>query len=378
MLFALQGAHRVARGAEVAFESVAEHLARAGDHVTVVGGGPPRPGCSYEYIQVAHRPRERFERIPSFPPVRTDIHWEQLAFASKLRSSHLPDDIDVTVACDFPFVHWRLRGMGRLGDLGRYGRRRPGPSGPRHVYVTQNGDWPAQSSRSEFRFFDCDGLVCTNPQYFERNRDHYRAALIPNGVDTERFSPGEPERARFGLPEDAPVALVVAALTPYKRVPDVIEAVAQVPAAHLVVAGDGPQRDAVDELAAARLSGRYHRFNVAAETMPALYRSADALVHLARDEPFGNVYIEALATGLAVVAHDSPTTQWILANDGLLVDGDDRAAVVAAIEKALASSVASGTDSDAVAERVRRCRQRFGWPTVAAAYRSFLREVVDG
>ena len=355
-LFVLQGAHRVARGAEAAFEAIAEELARLGQTVTVIGGGPPRDDRSYRYVQVPHRPRERFEAHPTFPPLRSDIHWEQLAFAAKLGPVYRPGDHDVTLSCDFPFVNWRLR-AGRS-------------AGPAHVYVTENGDWPAHSSRSEFRFFACDGLVCTNPTYLARNQDRYRCTLIPNGVDPTRFSPGEGDRARFGLPGDRPVALMVSALVPYKRVLDGIEVVAATPDVTLVVAGDGPQRDAVDELAARRLPGRFLRLTVGSEDMPTLYRSADVVVHLATDEPFGNVYIEALACGVPVVAVANESTRWIIGDDGFLVDTDEHKAYAGALATALAEA------PEASSGRAERCRARFGWSVVGAQYLDFLRHVV--
>lgn len=354
----LPGAHRVARGAEGAFESIADELARAGQAVTLVGGGPARADRSYRYVEVPHRPRERFERFPTFPPFRSDIHWEQLGFAARLPRAYRPEDFDVTVSCDFPFVNWQLR------------RRRAPHGGPRHVYVTGNGDWPAHSSRSEFRFFDCDGLVCTNPTHLARNRDRYLTRLIPNGVDPERFRPNGGERARFGVPTDRPAALMVSALVPYKRVLEGIDVVAATDDMHLVVAGDGPERRRVDDHAAEVLPGRFTRLTVGSEEMPALYRSADVFLHMARDEPFGNVYIEALACGLPVVALDTENTRWIVGDDGFLADRDDPAAYVERIGAALAAP------PEAASERSQRCRTRFGWPVVGAQYLDFLREVL--
>ena len=122
--------------------------------------------------------------------------------------------------------------------------RRPSSHGhrPQHVFVTENGDWPAYANQSEYRFFSCDGLVCTNPDFYERNRVRWRSKLIPNGVDCSRFSPGPGERGAFGLPKDRLVVLMVSALIPSKFIDVGIEAVSQIPDAHLVVAGTGPLR----------------------------------------------------------------------------------------------------------------------------------------
>src|SRR5690606_20246023 len=140
--------------------------------------------------------------------------------------------------CSYPYTSWALR-RARKG-----GRRTP------HVFVTQNGDWPAQRSGPEPRFFWCDGLICTNPVYFERNRTRWRAALIPNGMDPDRFHPGPGDLPGLGLPSDRKIVLMVSALEPGKRVLEAIRAMARVPDAFLLVAGDGPLREQVDALAA--------------------------------------------------------------------------------------------------------------------------------
>src|SRR5438552_1299332 len=230
ILFALAGLHRVDRGAEIAFVAVARELAKAGHEVTLIGSGPSRPGQPYRYIRAPAIPREKFEAFPHMPLLRNETAWEEATFVPGLLAKYRPADFDIAATCAYPFTHWALR--------------RPvlGGKRPRSVFITQNGDWPAFSDNAEFRLFDCDGLVCTNPDYFERNRACYRAALIPNGVDLERFRPGPPDRARFGLPESGPVVLMVSALIASKNVAEGITAVAGIRGAQLVVAGDGPLR----------------------------------------------------------------------------------------------------------------------------------------
>lgn len=358
VLFALPGLHRVQRGAEVAFESIGQALAESGVEVTLLGSGPPIAGRSYRYLRAGVVPRERFERAPSLAPFfRSEYVYEEATFVPGMLRRVRPRDYDVTVTCGYPYTNWVLRAIG--------GRRRP-----RHVFVTQNGDWPAREGRREFRWFGCDGLVCTNPDYFESNRDRWRCALIPNGVDPGRFSPGPSERERFGLDADRPVVLVVSALIASKRVAEAVSAVSRFPDAMLLVAGDGPERDAIDELAARELPGRFRRVVVNSDEMPALYRSVDVLLHMSLDEPFGNAYIEAGACGLPVVGHRTASTEWILGSDGHLLDTEDLDGVAETLRRAMAEPVGDLT------ERAARFHRRFGWPTVAGKYREFLQEVV--
>lgn len=354
--FALAGLHRIDRGAEVAFISIANELASAGHQVTLIGSGPERPERPYRYLRAPATSRKTFESFPTLPTLRSESAWEEATFAPGLLAKYRPSDFDISVTCAFPFTHWALR--------------RPvlGGKRPRHVFVTQNGDWPAVSDKAEFRFFSCDGLVCTNPDYFERNRERYRCALIPNGVDLGAFSPGPRERARFSLPEKGRVVLMVSALIESKNVAQGIEAVARMPDTTLVVAGDGPLRADLCRLAAEILPGRYVQLTVPVAEMPMLYRSADVFMHLSTDESFGNVFVEAMASGLPIVAADTPRTRWIIGDDAFFSEVTSEHDLAAAISSAFQSAHGASAAN-------RKRAQQFGWSAIAARYAEFFGEL---
>lgn len=351
-LFALPGFHAEARGAEIALLAVAGELARLGNAVLVLGSGPPRPATLYDYRQVRAIDRRRFEMAPRIPPFRSETVWEDATFALGLLKTYDPGDYDVSLTCNFPFTHWALR---------RGGSRRP-----KHLFVTQNGNYPAISDGAEFRFFDCDGLVCINPDYEDASRDRWRTALIPNGIDPTKFEAVAPDRPGFGLPSDVPIVLMVSALIDTKRVEAGIRAVARLPGAHLVVAGDGPLRKQVEALAAELLPGRFTRLTASAERMPALYGSVDAFLHMSLFESFGNVFVEAMASGLPIVGHDTPRLRWIVGDRDTLCDTEDLPAVTAKLVAAL--SVGKGSPDPRAAQ--------FTWPMIAQKYHAFACEVV--
>lgn len=351
-LFALPGFHQEERGAEVALLSVADELARMGHRVTAIGAGPPRPGTAYTYRQARAINRRKLERLPRIPPFRSETVWEDASFAWNLALAYDPRDFDVSVTCNFPFTHWALR--------------RGGMARPKHLFVTQNGDWPARSDKAEFRFFRCDGLVCTNPDYEADNRGRWRTALIPNGIDPARFAGVAGDRAGFGLPLDRPVVLMVSAFIDTKRVLDGMRAVAALPEVHFAVAGDGPLRAQVEALASEILPGRFTRLELPAGSMPVLYRSADAFLHMSLTESFGNVYVEAMASGLPIVAHDSARLRWIVGERDTLCDTADRAATVAALRRALKRG--QGTPDPRA--------EHFTWSAIAQHYDAFAREVL--
>ena len=297
--------------------------------------------------------REHFESFPELPVLRNEFVYEEATFLPGFLAAYRPSRFDITVTCSYPFVNW---------ILSRAGTAR---SRPPHVFVTENGDWPAVSDSMEFRWFDCDGLVCTNPDYFDRNKARWNCALIPNGIDPARFQAARPDRRSFGLPDDRKIVLMVSALSPSKRVTDAIVALSRIPDCHLVIAGDGPERDKVDETARQLIPDRFTRLTTTPDRMPALYRSADLFLHMSMDEAFGNVFLEALASEKPLVVHDLPRYRWIIGDDGLFVDTLNREALVGAVR--------AGLDGRAIDRDSRRARiEMFSWHSVATQYEAFF------
>lgn len=358
VLFALPGLHRVMRGAETAFEQLAKHLAMLPNHeVTLIGSGQPRPDMPYRFYHAPCIPRERFENWPVLPYLRGHYVYEELTFLPGLFKAYREQDYDVTVTCSYPYVNWLLRAKRHQGT-------------PRHIFVTQNGDWMCHSQDSEYRHFNCDGLVCTNPEYFERNRDRYPSVLIPNGVDPTLFTPEAGDRRAYHLPETVPLVIMASALTPDKRVLEGIRSVAKLPDVCLAIAGDGELRSEVQALGETLLGDRFRWLKLPSDQMPGFYQCADVLLHMSQDEPFGNVYLEALATGLPIVAHDKKITRWILEDCGVYVDTADEVAVAEGIRTALTQK-----SEAAIAHRRALVDRRFTWSRLAEQYSEFFEKI---
>ena len=134
---------------------------------------------------------------------------------------------------------------------------------------------------------------------------------IPNFIDTQRFQPGDQTtaRTRFGLPAGVPIVLCCAAIRRYhKRIDKLLQEFATIPSNALLVIAGGREADTDDLIAegTALLGGRI-RFlpNLPRDLMPELYRAADAFVLPSLHEMFGIVLLEALATELPVLCHDT-------------------------------------------------------------------------
>lgn len=172
-----------------------------------------------------------------------------------------------------------------------------------------------------------------------------RVAVIPHGIDLELFRPAPPGPAAApgaGAPPGAtalprPLVLCAGAVDAHKRMHLAVEAVARLPGgASLAVLGEGPEEEALDRLAAARLGGgRYLRRVVPRAEMPAWYRAADCFTLPSRSESFGLVYLEAMACGRPVVAPDDAVRREVIADAGVLCDVSDLDAYSGALAAAL-------------------------------------------
>lgn len=356
----LPGLHLVNRGAEVALESIAIELSQMEDfEVTLFGMGSPRADRSYRFVHVPGISRSWFRKFPSIPLMRDETVWEELSFAMSLRRRFIPSEFDVVISCSYPFINWLIsRGTNRQ-ELR-----------PQHIFVTQNGDWPARCNRREYRYFHCDALICTNPDFVDANFEKWPCTLIPNGVDVDLFCPGDADRASFGLPNDVPVVLMVSALISSKRVMEGIRAVARLEDAHLVIAGEGPLMKEVQSLGRLLLGTRFHLLQIEHRQMPSLYRSANVLLHMSLDEPFGIAYVEAMSIGVPVVTHDCRVTRWMLNGTGHLVDTTSEAAVISALKTAVCCRSKA---SEAISRD--RAKAHFNWKSVALKYAAVARSL---
>lgn len=138
-----------------------------------------------------------------------------------------------------------------------------------------------------------------------------RFHVLRSGVDLARFDAQRPRaeaRRAAGLPEDVPLAGIVAALRPEKNHALFLEAakrvLAQVPDAHFLIAGDGPARADVERLCRDSGLGDRVRMLGAREDVPALYRALDVAVLSSHDivETLPVTLLEAAACGTPAVA----------------------------------------------------------------------------
>jgi rhamnosyl/mannosyltransferase len=185
-----------------------------------------------------------------------------------------------------------------------------------------------------------DRIIATSPRYIETSpwlkslQD--QCVVVPLGVDLNRFRPiDRPANPR-------PVLLAVGRLRYYKGLDTLLNALPDLPEVDLKIVGDGPLMAEWQALSESlRLADRVHFVgSVADEDLPAWYQKADIFVlpANARSEAFGNVLLEAMATGLPCVTTEVGTgTSWVVQEGvtGRVVAPRDPTALAAAIRSLL-------------------------------------------
>ncbi len=219
--------------------------------------------------------------------------------------------------------------------------------------------------------------------------DPDRLEIVPLGVETAFFSPGDRAQARraTGLPRGVPLLLGVGRIQPLKGFDVAVRALAlldrRVPDAHLVIIG-GPSGQAGEAelerlhtlVQAFGLKGRVHLLAPQPhELLSTFYRAADVVLVPSRSESFGLVALEAGACGTPVVASavGGLTT---LVDDGVtgfLVETRDAAAFADAAATILGDPFLAATMGDAAARRA----ARYTWPATAGRLRRLVADLTS-
>jgi glycosyltransferase involved in cell wall biosynthesis len=172
-------------------------------------------------------------------------------------------------------------------------------------------------------------LVPTQAMRTELEKQGFtNVVVVARSVDTRLFSPSKrsPQlREEWGVGPEEVAVIHVGRLAPEKNISVVLEAFAKMqaanPQARLILVGDGPAR--------AALQARYpqHVFcgMRVGEDLAAHYASADIFLFPSITETYGNVTVEAMASGLAVVAYDYAAALQHIQHykNGLLADFDN-------------------------------------------------------
>lgn len=202
-----------------------------------------------------------------------------------------------------------------------------------HSYTQHYGigllKWPIATYLRYFHNKAACTLVPTAELQLQLERDGYQNVLVVSrGVDTELFNPAkrsETLRAAWGADDATPVVMLVSRIAAEKNLAVAIQAFEQMrkmnPLAKMVLVGDGPARADLQKLHPDVIFAGMQT----GEALAQHYASGDIFVYPSLTETYGNVTVEAMASGLATIAYDyAAARQHITHNiDGLLVPFGD-------------------------------------------------------
>lgn len=203
-----------------------------------------------------------------------------------------------------------------------------------------------------------------------------KVSVLGRGVDVELFNPSKRDeslRREWGAGPDTPVALVVGRVSSEKNIKLAIRAFDRMRSIRsdvvCVVVGDGPARD---RLQRGNTRVRFTGYRQG-DALAACYASADILLFPSETETFGNVLLEGMASGLAVLAYDYAAAAWHGVDGGnclKVAKSDEDAFLTAAgqlMDGALRSRLGAGARDTA---------ESLGWPSVVAELETILRSVL--
>jgi len=196
--------------------------------------------------------------------------------------------------------------------------------------------------------------------------------VIPNGVDTERFSPPETTQESQTLR-----LLTVGRLSVTKRVDILIDTVdilnRQGCKISFKIVGGGQMLQKLKQIVTEKnleniieITGR-----IDAENMPKIYRQNDIFISASKLEGMSNAMLEAMASGLPIIATRCEGVEELIAENGLVVENANAGEIAKAVKKLIDDRQLRNQMSIAA----RKHAEKFTWTRIAEQYLNIYERV---
>ncbi len=210
-----------------------------------------------------------------------------------------------------------------------------------------------------------------------------RVKVIYNALETQQYAPTlsrEEARAALGLEAQSPYLLTAARLTAWKGIDHLIEALAANPDIQLLIAGDGPQRGALQSQAdRLNLTARVHFLGKVSHERLGLYmRAADYFALYSGYEGLSHTILEALYAGTPVIASARGGNPEVVSDglNGLLVAHPNVHALAEAICRAFVPAMRAQL-AENLRTTIGQAPDRFAWRTLVEQTLDTLTEVAN-
>lgn len=214
-----------------------------------------------------------------------------------------------------------------------------------------------------------DWYICISSSQLKWAKQyHTNVCMIPNGIYVERFKKCI-TLDKFRLRKNHKLIISVGHLdTDFKRHQLTIAALEKLREVDLIILGSGDAESELIKLADEKLKGRFVIKSVNYLETPEYYKSADLFVLPSKDEPFGIAYIEAMASGLPVVAPDDETRREIIGDAGLFCNVENIDEYANTIKEAL--------DTKWGDKPIKRA-QKYDYSFVGEQYHQLIEELIQ-
>lgn len=338
----------VARGVETFVHELANRLVILGYEVTVYQNGRKLSGAKYKTVMIAVK--VDWKKKGSYIPLVNYFGLRVREFTTGVLKQ-LDSDTDIVFSTN---GQWQSI-LCRIWTFLR---------GKKLVISGQSG--PGADDKMNLFTFPSAFISLTKHQvdWAKKVNSFVRVERVPNGVDLGDFS-STAKHIEIALPK--PVVLCVSAFDKWKRLDLVIKAVAKVSRMSLLLVGKGSQEKYLQALGSGLLGKRFKIMSFPHDKMPQVYPVADIFTYPTVPwESFGIAMVEAMASGLPVVATDDPIRREIVGEAGLFVDPNDTDAYTKALKKAL------NTDWG---DKPRKQAEKFDWDKIALEYEKLFKEI---
>jgi glycosyltransferase involved in cell wall biosynthesis len=337
------------RGVETFVHELANRLVAAGHDVYVYQGGKKLPGAGYRTITI--KVEVNSDRKGSYTPFVN--YWSRKVRVFTARTLKLiPDDVDVIFPTNGQWESYMCKFWAKS-------------HGAKMVIAGQSG--PGRDDRINLYSFPDTFVGLTDHQVnWAKSANRFvKVEKIPNGVDIGKFK-GSTKPISLGLPK--PIILSVAAFDKWKRLDLAIRAVARLDKVSLLLVGKGSELEKLKKLGKRLLGDRFQILSFPHHQMPRVYTTADLFTYPTVPwESFGIVLVEAMASGLPVVATRDKIRQEIVGDAGILVDPTNTEAYADALKRVLSTKWG---------DRPRLQASKFDWDLITKQYEKLFKSLL--